>query len=112
MTAAFLLTLSDEIPLNAKQRAHLRSLAHHLKAIHQIGKEGITEAGLAAIGDAFSTRELIKVKIQEAAPITARDAGGVLTERLPDVEHVQTICRTVVLYRKHPEKPEIQLPKG
>jgi RNA-binding protein len=99
------------MPLTPKQRAHLRSLAHHLKAIHQIGKEGITDAGLSAITDAFSTRELVKVKVQEAAPISAREAAGSLTERLPGVEHVQTIGRTVVLYRRHPEKPAIQLPR-
>ena len=112
MTAATFLTFPNGMALTAKQRAHLRSLAHHLKAIHQVGKEGITDAGLNAISDAFSTRELVKVKVQEAAPISAREAGSVLTERMPDVEHVQTIGRTVVLYRPHPEKPEIQLPRA
>lgn len=72
----------------------------------------MTEAGLSAMTDAFSTRELIKVKVQEAAPISAKEAGAVLTEKLPGVEHVQTIGRTVVLYRRHPEKAEIQLPRG
>jgi RNA-binding protein len=100
------------MPLTPKQRAHLRSLAHHLKAMHYVGKEGMTDAGLSAITDAFSTRELIKVKVQESAPISAKEAGGVFTDKLPEVEHVQTIGRTVVLYRKHPEKPEIQLPRG
>lgn len=97
--------------LTAKQRAHLRSLAHHLKPIHQIGKEGISEASLKAIADAFNTRELLKLKVQEAAPVTAREAGSAFAERLPGAEHVQTIGRTVVLYRRHPEKPEIRLPE-
>jgi RNA-binding protein len=97
--------------LSPKQRAFLRSRAHHLKPILQVGKEGITEAALDAVQEAFNTRELLKVKIQEAAPITAREAGTVLAERVPGVQHVQTIGRTVVLYRPHPEKPEIRLPK-
>lgn len=97
--------------LTAKQRAHLRSLAHHLKPIHQIGKEGISDASVQAIADAFNNRELLKVKVQEAAPITAREAGVALAEQLPDADHVQTIGRTVVLYRRHPEKPEIKLPR-
>jgi RNA-binding protein len=98
------------MPLNPKQRAHLRSLAHHLKPIQQIGKEGLTEAVVRTIQEAFNTRELLKVKVQEAAPLTARDAGAELVQRITDAEHVQTIGRTVVLYRRHPEKPEIKLP--
>ena len=97
--------------LNAKQRAHLRSLAHHLKPLLQIGKEGITDSAVNALQDAFNTRELLKVKVQEAAPLTAREAGGLFEERVPGLVHVQTIGRTIVLYRPHPEKPEIRLSK-
>ena len=96
--------------LTPKQRAHLRSLAHHLKPVLQIGKEGVTDTTVAAVADAFNTRELLKVKVQEAAPLTARDAGDLLAERIPEVHHVQTIGRTVVLYRPDPEGPEIRLP--
>ena len=35
--------------MNAKQRAHLRSLAHHLKPILQMGKEGMTDATIGAV---------------------------------------------------------------
>lgn len=99
------------MPLTPKQRAHLRSLAHHLKPILQIGKEGVTDSAVQALTEAFNTRELLKVKVQEAAPLSAREAGGVLAEGVAGVEHVQTIGRTLVLYREHPEKPEIRLPK-
>jgi RNA-binding protein len=98
--------------LNAKQRAHLRSLAHHLKPILQIGKEGITDAAVRAVEDAFNTRELLKVKVQEAAPLSAQEAGAQFAERIPNVVHVQTIGRTLVLYRPHPEKPEIRFPRA
>lgn len=95
--------------LSPRQRGQLKSLAHHLKPIHQIGKEGVTEQGLKAVVNAFSNRELLKVKIQEAAPVSAAEAGAAIARQLPDVHHVQTIGRTVVLYRQHPEKPEIAL---
>ena len=98
--------------MNEKQRAHLRSLAHHLKPILQMGKEGMTDATIAAVQDAFNTRELLKVKVQESAPLTAREAGEAFVERVPEVVLVQTIGRTIVLYRPHPEKPEIRLPRG
>lgn len=96
--------------LTSKQRAHLRSLAHHLKPIQYIGKEGVSEQVIGSIREAFNQRELIKVKVQEAAPLSAQEAGSVFAARLDGVAHVQTIGRTVVLYRRHPEKPEIQLP--
>ena len=97
--------------LTPRQRAQLRSLAHHLKPILHIGKEGITPAALAALRDAFNTRELLKLKVQEAAPLSAREAGDLPAGQLERTEHVQTIGRTVVLYRRHPEKPEIRLPQ-
>ncbi len=99
-------------PLTPQQRAHLKSLAHHLKPVVQIGKEGITDSALQALAEVFNTRELLKVKVQEAAPVNVREAGAVLTERLEDVHLVQTIGRTAVLYRRHPKKPEIKLPTG
>jgi RNA-binding protein len=96
--------------LKPRQRAHLRSLAHPLKPILHIGKEGVTEATLRTLEDAFHTRELLKVKVLEAAPGSARDTGEALAGRLAEVHLVQVIGRTLVLYRRHPEKPEIQLP--
>jgi len=84
-------------------------MAHPLKPVAQVGKDGITESFLANLLESFSGRELLKVKVQSAAPITAAEAGQVIAERLPEVHHVQTIGRTVVLYRRHQEKPEIEL---
>ena len=97
------------IALTPKQRAQLKALAHHLKPIHQIGKEGLSEATRAAILEVFNHRELAKVKVQDSAPLTAHDAATELIARLPELHHVQTIGKTVVLYRRHPRKPEITL---
>ena len=47
--------------LTSKQRAHLRSLAHHLKPLLHLGKEGLTESTYGAVESAFNTRELLKV---------------------------------------------------
>ena len=96
--------------LSPKQRAHLRSLAHHLKPVHYIGKEGVSDAAVRAVEEAFNTRELLKVKVLEASPLNVREAGGELVARIEGAELVQTIGRTAVLYRPDPEKPEIRLP--
>ena len=97
--------------LNARQRAHLRALAHPLKPILHIGKEGVTEAAVNTIERAFNTRELLKLKVLEAAPEKARETGDILARRIEGAHAVQVIGRTVVLYRRHPEKPVIELPR-
>jgi RNA-binding protein len=98
------------VTLSPKQRAHLRSLAHRLKPILHVGKEGLTDAAVAAVEQAFNTRELLKVKVTDGAPLTAREAGDEIAARVPGAHHVQTIGRTIVLYRADSETPEIQLP--
>lgn len=67
---------------------------------------------MQAVLDAFNTRELLKVKVQEAAPTNVREAGEELASRVQGAHLVQTIGRTAVLYRAHPEKPEIRLPSA
>ena len=64
--------------LSPKQRAQLRSLAHPLKPVFHIGKDGVTETVLRSLLEAFTARELLKVKVQSAAPLSA--ASCVLPE--------------------------------
>lgn len=98
--------------LDSKQRAHLRKLAHRIKPVVLVGADGLSDAVLASIGEALNTRELLKVKLQESAPLHVRDAAGEISERLDDVHPVQTIGRTIVLYRPHPDEPQIELPSA
>jgi RNA-binding protein len=97
--------------LTPRQRAYLKSLAHPLKPILQIGKEGATDAVVDTIDGAFRTRELLKVKVLEAAPESPREIAASLSERVPRVELVQVIGRTMVFYRRHPTNREITLPE-
>lgn len=96
--------------LTPKQRAYLKSLAHPLKPILQIGKEGATDAVVGTIDGAFRTRELLKVKVLEAAPSSAAEIATDLAERVNRVELVQVIGKTIVFYRRHPTNREITLP--
>lgn len=98
--------------LTAKQRAFLRKLAHRLKPVVHVGGEGVTPALLASIEDALQTREVLKVKVLEAAPEKARTTADQISRRLDNVHVPQTIGRTIVLYRRHPESPEIELPQA
>lgn len=97
--------------LTPKQRMKLKALAHSLKPILYVGKEGVTEATVRAVEEAFNTRELLKVKVQEAAPETARETAAALTGRASGVHLVHVIGKTVILYRRHPERPLIELPQ-
>lgn len=98
--------------LTSKQRAHLRKLAHHLKPVVLVGNDGITEAVLDSLRDAFNTRELLKLKLLDTAPLDVREAADAISNGLGDVHPVQTIGRTVVLYRPDPEDPEIEFPRS
>ncbi|MFN3597081.1 MAG: ribosome assembly RNA-binding protein YhbY [Rubricoccaceae bacterium] len=99
------------VTLTTKQRAHLRSLAHPLKPEFHVGKEGVTVPVLRAIRDALRTRELLKVRVLEAAPEDVRATAAALAEGIEDSAVVQTVGRIVTLYRPDPDAPQIRLPK-
>jgi len=71
--------------LTSKQRAHLRALAHALKPVAHIGTEGLTDAALKGILEAFNTRELLKVKVLESAPEGAWETADAIAQRLEGV---------------------------
>ena len=75
-----------------------------------MGVDGVTEAVVHSVEEAFNTRELLKVKVHEGAPLDVDEAAARIVDRLPDVRVPQTIGRTIVLYRAFPDAPEIRLP--
>jgi RNA-binding protein len=96
--------------ISPRQRAILRSLAHSLKPVQHIGKEGITDALVRSVEDALQSRELLKVRVLETAPDAIEEIGQALVGRIAGADLVQIIGRTVVIYRRHPEHPQITLP--
>jgi len=52
----------------------------------------------------------VKVRISQDAPIDRKDAGGELAKRA-GAWVAQTLGRTVLLYKRHPHKPKIDLPR-
>jgi RNA-binding protein len=98
------------VELTSRQRALLRSIAQATKPILQIGKDGVTDRVVDSVDAALNNRELLKVRVLDTAPASARELGDELAGRMDGVHLVQVIGRTLVLYRRHPEKPEINLP--
>ena len=102
----------DMADLTSKQRAYLRKLAHKLKPVVFVGTDGVTDAVVRSVEEALHTRELLKVKVQQSAPEKAKKTGQQLLAALEGAHIPQTIGRTIVIYREHPDEPEIKLPKA
>ena len=49
--------------ISGKERSYLKSLAHDLKPIVNIGKNSLTDEVITSIDEALEKRELIKIKI-------------------------------------------------
>ena len=82
--------------LRGKQKRFLRSQAHHLQPIFQIGKGGINSAMIVQIEEALEKRELIKVSLLQNTDEIAEEAAQVLEKEI-DCEIVQIIGRVIVL---------------
>ncbi len=100
----------DTRSLSGKATRYLRGLGHHLDAIVQVGKEGITDGVVKATREALLAHELVKVRILAEAPIDRNEAGRELAQRA-GAALAQTLGRTVLLYKRHPNKPKIVLPR-
>ena len=84
--------------MTSKQRAYLKSLAVKLDTIFQIGKGGITDELCYQLLNALNARELIKIKTLETSPVTPREAGEEIAQKI-QAEVVQVIGTKIVLYR-------------
>lgn len=91
----------DPLVLTSKQRAALRAQAHGLKPTLHVGKEGVTDAARRALDQAFANQALVKIRVLETAPETARDTAEALSGQASTV--VQVAGRNAVLYRPQPE---------
>jgi RNA-binding protein len=95
--------------MKGKERAGLRSEAHHLTVQVHIGHQGVTPAILASLDDVLRTHELVKLQVAKAGELTARDAAHLAAEAM-HAEVIQVIGRTFTLYRENPELKRGQLP--
>ncbi len=90
------------------QRKYLRGLAHRLNPVVQVGQSGVTEAVTEAVNAALLDHELIKVRLREPedkkAMADALAAGS-------EADLCGLVGHTAILYKAHPKKPVIKLPK-
>ncbi|GGN97089.1 ribosome assembly RNA-binding protein YhbY [Saccharibacillus kuerlensis] len=95
--------------LTGKQKRYLRSQAHHLDAIFQIGKGGLNEQLVRHINEAIELRELLKVSVLNNCLEEPKELGIELAEAA-EAELVQVIGRTIILYKESREHKQIELP--
>jgi RNA-binding protein len=96
--------------LTGKQRRHLRALGHHLDPLVQLGKNGLTPGATRAIDEALGHHELVKVKLLTECPEDRHEVAERLAADLK-AHLAQVVGRTLLLYRRHPKKPVIELPE-
>ena len=97
--------------LTGKQKRFLRSEAHHLDPIFQVGKGGVSETMLTQLKDALEKRELIKISILQNNEDDKHEVAEQLAQGT-GAELVQLIGHTVVLYKQSANNRQIELPKS
>lgn len=85
--------------LRGKQKRYLRSEAHHLKPIFQIGKDGLSEVWLDEVLKVLDKRELLKVNILQNSLVEVEDVKEFI-ENNSDAQVIQTIGNVLVLFKK------------
>ncbi len=95
--------------LTGKQKRFLRSNAHHLNPIFQVGKGGVNENMIKQIGEALEARELIKVSVLQNCEFDRDEVAESLANGAK-AELVQIIGNTIVLYKESIEHKQISLP--
>jgi RNA-binding protein len=99
--------VSVAVALSGKQRRQLRALGHHRAVVVQVGVDGVTAGILAALAQALIDHELVKVRID-----ADREGRAVVTAALAEgtgAEVVQSLGRTLLLYRARKENPTLVL---
>ncbi|OZS77118.1 RNA-binding protein [Tetzosporium hominis] len=97
--------------LTGKQKRFLRSEAHHLAPIFQVGKGGVNEQMIKQIQEALEVRELIKISILQNCEEDKHEVAEELAKGT-GAELVQLIGLTVVLYKESVNKKKILLPRA
>ena len=95
--------------MTGKQKRHLRTMAHTLKPLVNLGKLGLSRETKNEIDTQLLEHELIKLKVLDSCPISKKECAELLKQE-NSLEVVQIIGKTLTLYCPHPEEPKIVLP--
>ncbi|GKS80945.1 RNA-binding protein [Ligilactobacillus pabuli] len=94
--------------LRGKQKRFLRSQAHSMRPLIQIGKDGLSENWLENVQAAIEKRELLKVSILQNSMVE-EDEVVEFIEKNSSIQVVQKIGHILVLYKKASDKDNRRL---
>lgn len=94
--------------INPKQRAYLKSLAHSMKPLIQIGKSGLTDGVISQIENSLESHELVKITFLQNAPVEAREATDEILQKT-GADFVGLIGSKLTIYRESKENKKIEL---
>lgn len=94
--------------LTSRQVKQLKSKAHHLNPIFQVGKNGVNDNFTGQISDVLEKRELIKISILQNC-IEDKDEIARQISNATKSHVVTVIGNTIVLYKKSENNRKIEL---
>lgn len=97
--------------LSKKQLKFLRAKCHDLKPVIMMGQKGLTDEVLNELDIALTHHELVKIKLS----IDDRDRRKLVSAEICDksrAQEVQSIGKTLTVYRVNPDKAIIELPNN
>src|SRR5262249_53892032 len=96
--------------LKGADRKYLRGVAHHLKPVVHLGKQGLIENLITTMSHALETHELMKVKFVDLKEQRKELSLEIATRTKSELAGL--VGNIAILYRQHSdaEKRKIRLP--
>ncbi|MBL7960280.1 ribosome assembly RNA-binding protein YhbY [bacterium] len=95
--------------LTGKQKKYLQGIGNSIKSTVSVGKSGVSDNTFVSVNNAFNTKELIKIKIQDGCEEIKEDVAMKI-ERGTNAVLVQIIGRTLLFFKPNRDNPKIELP--
>jgi len=95
--------------LSKKHIKFLRAKCHSLKAVILLGQKGLTDEVLSELDIALTHHELVKIKLSVDDRDERKQMIAEICEKTRS-EEVQSIGKTLSVYRVNPDKAVIELP--
>ena len=97
--------------MTGKQKRHLRALAHPLKPLVNLGKQGLSPETRREIESQLLDHELIKCKVLDSCPLSKKECAEEISKQT-EIEVIQLIGKTLVLFSPLPEDSKIKFPRA
>lgn len=85
--------------LKGKQKRYLRSQAHGMRPLFQVGKEGLTANWLKQVEGAIEKRELLKINVLQNAIVEDEEVIEYIEDN-SQIHVVQKIGHVLVLFKQ------------